>query len=50
MSSASNFKTTHLIVLGWIEVEVPWHPSPTNFELKSDEIFNGLLGYHRMLK
>jgi hypothetical protein len=41
---------SHLIWMGWIEVWVPLHSSPTNFGLKSGRIFDGLFGYHGMVE
>jgi hypothetical protein len=39
-----------IILLGWIDVEVPLHSFPVHVEVKSDEIFIVVFCYHRMLE
>jgi hypothetical protein len=39
-----------VFLLCWIEVQCPLDSFPTNFELKSDNIFDGLFCNHTMLE
>jgi hypothetical protein len=49
VSYVSSFKTSDVIGLDEIEVEAPLHSFPTNFERNLEDIFGGVVGYHRML-